>query len=326
MITRARVNYIREDYGRMYTHANHAVAAAAKLQFDPLTARCYYYRGLASYHLREWAIARDDFVESRGCADLFGISGQSIESYIQHIDKAPDPATATIERFPARRPQPTPPRSADDATTLFGSPLPSLQEELALLPSPFSSPTKDDRSAGTSHEDATPQIQPSRRPSRLDAYPSNGDLQTCADTVPNYQPKQEALSEQIRKEILESKAVSLNGVSDATPTTQDNTQDREALYPPSMASTEYTLVESATSQSIPRRVPRPYVAPIATSFTAVESNSAGQASAVEAPDSGISDETTLDGIAETTGPSNAERSRGPQGDDCTPKNERSSWR
>lgn len=247
MITRAQINYLLEDYPRMYMHANHAAFTASQLRFAPLTARCYYYRGIASYQYRDFTSARSDFLDSRDCAGLYGIPSESIDEYIDLIDKAGNPETAIIERFPARQAKRTTrtrsidvdnenepsPTSTDDVTTLSGD-SPHSAKNLAWELSPF-------------------------------GFPLDGDPQPGTDDVPNYQPREQAISEQIRKDILESKAQSLNPVREGSPA-EASSQERTKIAPSSMASTELTLLGSATSQGTMRHVPRPNVAPITTSF------------------------------------------------------------
>ena len=274
MISRARLNYILGDYRAMYTHANHAAATAGQLKFAPLMARCCYYRGLASYHYRAFPMAKDDFVDSRGCAGLYGISSEDIEYYIHKIDQAKDPETVTIEPFrprgfrgvgkTERNENQTLPSVADDASTLVGD-SPTPPEDIALPVSPFSSPNETERSAGPSREDASFQIQPFRSLDPLGGLPLDGDAEPKFDEVPNYQPQEEAISEEIRKDIFESKAQSLILVNEAVPK-EANPEETRTLSPPSMASTEWTLLGSATSQGTARRVPRPRIPPITTSF------------------------------------------------------------
>ena len=150
MIERARTCNILKDYRRMYTRANQAVEAASLLTYPPLMARCCYYRGMASYHHGDLGGARDDFVEARGCAGLYGITSQSIERYIHLIDSGVDPETARLEQLSAprvsrdrdtgrtkraRRNESSP--SSADAATLVGD-LPRSPEH------PSSSPIEED--------------------------------------------------------------------------------------------------------------------------------------------------------------------------------------
>ena len=282
MITRARISYLLEDFPKMYMHANHAVAAASQLRFPPLSAMCCYYRGIASYHHREFPTAKADFETSRGCAGLFGISIEVIDKHIDLIDSADDPETAVLERFPAPRSksighrakrtaripdvdnekEPSPIASpADDATTLVeGSPRSAQDTALPL--------SDEEGSVGQTREDTNSQIKTSRRSSPLDELSLEDDPQPGTNTdddVPNYKPQEEAISEEIRKSIFESKAQSLDPGSEAGPTVAD-AQEKKGLYPPSMADTEWTLLGSATSQGTTRRVPRPHIAPIDTSL------------------------------------------------------------
>lgn len=341
MINRARIKYMLEDYPNMYNHANHAAAAAAKLQFPPLTARCCYYRGMASYHYGDLANAKDDFLASRGCAGLFGISSKSIEEYIDRIDLAEGPDLTIIEPFPAREAERTTttgskdgnepsPSTTDDATTLVGG-SPTSPESTAAALSPSISPGEEERCAGNSPEDANSQTQPFRKADPLSGFPLGGDPQCGTEQIPNYQPQEAAISEQIRKDIFESKAQSLNNVSEASPV-RTNPLERTTLSPASMASTERTLLGSATSQGTTRRVPRPYVAPITTSLaksspvrpvpmTAAIGGARDEATPV--PDS--ADEINEDEIMHAFG---ADRSGciGAQGDDFTPsETERGIW-
>lgn len=281
-ITRVRINYLLEDYPSMYTHAHHAAETARRLKFPPLTARCCYYRGMASYLCRDFARAKENFLMSRDCAGLYGISSESIESYIESIDNVDDPETAIIKHFPAQRfsevregKQKQKPRStgtADEnarspatARTLVGG-SPRAPEDTALPPSPSSSPNEEGRTTRRPHGDAKSRIQPLPRPSHLDGHQLDRDPQPSTEDVPNYQPQEEAISEEIRRDILESKAQSLNPARAAGPS-EAHRSKRQTLFPPSLASTERTLLGSRTSQGTTKRVPRPYVAPIATSFT-----------------------------------------------------------
>ena len=284
MITRARTCYILEDYRRMYTRANQAAEAASLLRYPPLTARCCYYRGMASYHHGDFSSARDDFVEARGCAGLYGITSQSIERYIHLIDSGVDPETAILEQLSAprvsrdrdtgrtrraRREESSP--SSADATTLVGD-LPRSPEHSS------NSLIEEDHPTDHPHDNLDSQPEISRRPTHTPAlHPPDDDRQRPAtDGLPSYQPQDEAISESIRKDILESKARSLNDANDAAPsnakpTQQPKTQD---LAPPpssSLAITEQTLYGTATATTSPgpgttRHVPRPYVAPITTSL------------------------------------------------------------
>ncbi|KAF6230919.1 hypothetical protein HO173_010827 [Letharia columbiana] len=308
LLTRAQINYILEDYPKMYSHANHAAVAAGPLKFAPLTARCCYYRGMASYYYRAFTEAKDDFLESRGCAGRYGILSENIERFIDSIDKADDPETAVLVRVPARKftevrtfkqrrrarstnvdnkNEPLP-STADDATTLVGG-SPRSPEDRAMGLAPFSSANEEKHSAGPSRGDANAQSQTLHRPDHLGGFPLDGDPQPGTEDVPNYKPQEEAISEEIRKDIFESKAQSLNPVSEAGPT-EANPQARVTLSPPSMASTERTLLGSNTTQETTRRVPRPHVAPITTSFATARNNTAREASAEATPASGYTDE------------------------------------
>ena len=291
MIHNARINYLLEDFPKMYMHANHAVAAASQLHFPPLTAMCCYYRGMASYHHREFATAKTDFETSRGCAGLFGISGEVIEKHIDLIDSADDPEMAILQRFPPPRSkaivaraertatspdvddedEPPSPSPADDAATLVeGSP--GSPQDTALPLPPFPSLSDELRSVGEISEKTNSQISPLRTPSPLGEMSLDDDdsqpRTSTDDDVPNYKPQEEAISEEIRKSIFESKAQSLDPVNEAGPTVA-NAQEKKVLSPPSMASTEWTLLGSATSQGTTRRVPRPHIAPINTSLAPV---------------------------------------------------------
>lgn len=312
MITRAQINYILGDFPQMYTRANHAAECARQLRYPPLTARCCYYRGVASYHYRDFSNAKEDFLMSRGCAGRYRISSESIEKYIDDIDKADDPETAIIERFQARRSsrvrksewtttdrstdvddedEPSP-STADDATTLVdGSPPSPDDNDLPL--SPFSSLNNEERSAGQSREDANSKLQTLRRPSHPRGIPLDDDPQPSFDEVPNYQPQDEAVSEEIRKVIFESKTQSLDPVNKESPI-ETNHQEKETFSPPSLASTECTLLGSTTSQGTARRVPRPYIAPITTSFATV--THVREAPPEATPDSGYTDEVDEDEV------------------------------
>lgn len=322
MITRARVCYRLQDYRRMYTRANKAVEAASPFKFPPLTAKCCYYRGLASYFHRDFSSARDDFLEARGCTGLYGISSESIEGYIQLIDSAVDPQTAILEPFPERRVRrgrksgragrarradmsreyDSSPSSADDATTLVGD-SPKSSEH------PSSSHNEGERSAGQQHGNVDSQIELSRSLSHTDSLSPDS-----TEDIPAYKPQEEALSEEIRKDIFESKAQSLSAADyyhhhhnnddnqDTSPAksnyspTERNTKNNKTLAPPSsLANTERTLLGSATSKGTTttgRHVPRPHVAPIATSFAA-GSSMTGQALARITRDS--EDDMDIDG-------------------------------
>ena len=303
MITRARTCHLLEDYRRMYTRANQAVEAASPLGFPPLTARCCFYRGLASYLHRDFSSARDDFLEARGCAGLYGISSDCIERYIQLIDSATDPPTAILEPFLARRVtrgrqagrtrraprththdenQPSP-STADDATTLVGgsaggSPVRTASDE-------------EERSTGQERENVDPETQVLRlrRPSQIGGLPPDDDSQPATDDVPDYQPREEAIAEEIRKDIFESKARSLSeaGPAEASP------QGERALAPATMANTECTLLGSNKSPGTTRHAVRPYVDPITTSL-ATASNTARETSPQADPESGDMDDRGSD--------------------------------
>lgn len=301
MITRARVCHLLEDYRRMYTRANQAVEAASPLGYPPLTARCCFYRGLASYCHRDFSSARDDFLEARGCAGLYGISSDSIERYIQLIDSATDPETAILEPFPARgvsrgrqagRTSRVPrththdenqhsPSTADDATTLVGD---SARGSPARTAS-----DEEERSTGQEPENVDPEIQVLRRPSHIGALPPDDDPPPATDDVPDYQPREEAVAEEIRKDIFESKARSL---SEAGPA-EANPPGERTLAPPTMANTELTLLGSTTSLGTTRHAARPHVAPISTSLATVR-NFARETSPQARPDSGDMDDRGSD--------------------------------
>ena len=284
MIKRARCSFLLDDIPGMYTQANRAAAAAGRLRYPPLTARCYYYRGIASYHHRDFSMAKEDFEDSRPCADLFGISSARIEQYIHAIDKIDNPDTAMIQRFPPQRSSRISkaklttanrstevdggdehsPSSTDDTLTLVDDARSNPADTPEPL-SPFHSPNHKEPSTGKQREDTHSQLQPPRRPSRVSGNSPDDNPQPKIDEVPNYQPQEEAISEEIRKDIFESKAQSLDAVGKENPA-EANRLEKEKLSPPSMASTEWTLHGSKTSLGTRRRVPRPYVQPITTSF------------------------------------------------------------
>ena len=280
MINRARACYKLEDYRRMYTRANQAAEAASSLSYPPLMARCCYYRGMASYHHGDSSSARDDFVEARGCAGLFGITSQSIERYIHLIDSGIDAETAKFEqlsasrgrdtgRARARRSESSP--SSADAATLVGD-LPRSPEHSS------NSPIEEDQPTDHPHDNLDSQPQISRRPTHTAVVPPPIDdpQRPATDGVPTYQPQDEAISESIRKDILESKARSLNddgnaaAPSNVKPTQRQKTQNMALPSPSSLAVTEQTLYGTATTTSpgpgATRHVLRPYVAPITTSL------------------------------------------------------------
>lgn len=314
MITRARINLLLEDYPKMYMHANHAAATASQVRFSPLTALCCYYRGVASYHYGDLDVAKDDFLESRGCAGRYGISSKSIEDYIHRIDNA-SREFAVNEQFPAsssskgKQPMRThgtdagskdelSPSSVDDATTLVGE-SPRSPEDTALPLSLFGSPDGEERDPRQSSEHAVFQTKTFRKPSPLGAFPLDGShpQPSSTDVMPNYQPQEAAISEEIRKDILESKAHSLNPASDASPTEAATLEERSKLPPASLASTEWTLLGSTTSSwGTRRRVPRPYVAPITTSLATKTYHYVREASPEATPDSGYRDEMDEDEI------------------------------
>ena len=273
MLTRAQLNYILERYRKMYIHADRAVEASKQLQFPPLTARCCYYRGMAFYYTRDFQLAKRDFLDSRGCAGLYGIMSEHIERYIDLIDNAHDPETAILEFFPApkfgrkskaRRTTTPPYPEADNenepspSTLIEGSS--TAPQDLVSQSPPFSFPNGKEHSARQPGEDANSPIQTLRRPSHLRGLSPDGDPQPGAASPPNYQPRETAISEDIRKEIFESKARSLGGPTEA------DSPEGETSPPISMASTERTLLGSVTSQGTPRHVPRPHIAPIITSI------------------------------------------------------------
>lgn len=315
MINRARCSFLLEDFPQMYTQANRAAAAAGRLRYPPLTARCYYYRGMASYHYRDFARAKEDFADSRPCADLYGISSGRIEQYIDAIDKADDPNTAVIQHFPPQRSsgiskaklttanQSTEvdsgdehsPSSKDDTSTLVDDARGNPADTDAPL-SPFHSPNHKEPSTGKQREDTHSEPQPPRRHPRVSGTSPDDDPQPNIDEVPIYQPQEEAISEEIRKHILESKAQSLDAIGKESSTTEAaNRQEKETLSPPSMASTEWTLRGSKTSQGTTRRVPRPHVQPITTSF-GTAAPPAREAAPTATPVSGVEDELSEERI------------------------------
>ena len=308
MIKRARCNFLLDDIPGMYTQANRAAAAAGRLRYPPLTARCYYYRGIASYHHRDFTIARDDFVASRRCADLYGISSARIEQYIKAIDKIDDPYMAVIQQFPPQRfsriskaklatangstevdaGDEYSPSSTDDTLT-FVDDARSNPADTDRPRCQFHSPKHKDRPTGNQREDTHPHPQPPRRPSRVSGSPPDDNTQPTIDAVPNYQPQEEAISEEIRKAIFESKAQSLDATSSRESPAGATRPETQTLAPPSMASTEWTLLGSKTSQdTTARRVPRPYVQPITTSFGT--KGLVREAASEATPDSRVEDE------------------------------------
>ena len=290
LITNARIQQLLEDYRQMYNLANHAVEAASILEFPPLTARCCFYRGLAMYLHRDFTSARDDFVKARGCADLYGISKQSIERYIYLIDTAVDEQTAILEKCPARKDSETasspstetlsstqfspstetlsstqfsPSTASESLTLVEESPRSPVRDASAGPPS--SSPSQEERSRVQPHEDESSPTQPLHEPRPVLAVPPDDDAQPTIDEVPDYQPQHEAIAEEIRKDIQESKARSLSVVGDAGPA-EANSQRGKVAARSSVASTDWTLLGSTASPGTTRRVPRPRVAPIITSF------------------------------------------------------------
>ena len=296
MITRARTCYMLEDYRRMYTRANEAVEAASPLEYPPLTARCCYHRGLASYHHGDFGSARDDFVEARGCAGLYGISKESIERYIHLIDSGIDAETAMLEQLSTRtvsrgRPSRRTRRTRRDESSPSSAEVTTLCEDL--------SPNEEENSTGQPHETVDSQPRISRRPNHPPtlSLPNDDHQPPSADTIPTYQPQDEAISEAIRKDILESRVQSLNPAAatnnnnntasplNAKSTTQQQ-KEKQNLAPPSLAITEQTTHGTATltttspgpgsgpdpdpgprTTTTTRHVPRPHIAPITTSFS-----------------------------------------------------------
>lgn len=317
MLNRAQVSYILDNIPKMYFHANKAAIAAATFKYAPLTARCCYYRGLAQYHARDFVEARKDFVEARACAGLYGISGEIIEKYIDHIDEADDPDTVILQRFrtpkfseyqgarkgrvkTAKRDidsenenEPLPSTADDAATLVGGSPSPSRGTTLASSPS--RAPNQKERPAEQPREDASARSQSSRSPSHLGVSPLDADPGPATDEIPNYQPEEEAIAEEIRKDILNSKAESLVSSGEAGPA---EGRAREIGKPASrsMASTELTLLGTAASQGTARRVPRPHVAPITTSIAAEMNDPVREAPPEATPVSGERDLLSVDEI------------------------------
>ena len=284
LLQRARISHCLENYQEMYIRANQAVEAASKLQFPSFTARCCYYRGLASYLYRDFGKARVDFVMARGCVGRYGISSANVERYIHLIDSADDPETAILEKFlpwkidrgretertsiSRRRDTNTQdessPSTADDAETLVEDSQEMSETPVTSALPPISPSNQEERSPGQSHENVGSQIQTLRRPSHIGRLPPDDEPQPTIDDVPTYRPREESISEEIRKDIFESKARSL---SEAGPAETINSQEEQTSPPRTIASTEWTLLGSTASHSTTRRGPlRPHVAPISTSF------------------------------------------------------------
>ena len=284
MIINAKIQHLLEDYRQMYNLANQAVEAASILEFPPLTARCCFYRGLAMYLHRDFTSAKDDFVKAQGCAGLYGISKESIERYIHLIDSADDEQTAILEKCPARKVSKTEsspsaessptvdsssstvysPSTISDTVTLVGD-SPRSPTHDASAPRPSNSPNQEEGSAVQPREDESSPMQPLPGPHHMVALPPDVDPPPTTSEIPNYQPQDEAVAEEIRRDIQESKARSLSTVGEADPA-EANPQGEKSAPASSMASTDWTVLGSTASPGTTRRVPRPHVAPITTSF------------------------------------------------------------
>ena len=274
MITNARIQHLLEEYRQMYNLANHAVEAASILEFPPLTARCCFYRGLAMFLHGDFMSAKDDFVKARGCAGFYGISKQRIERYIHLTDSADNEQTAILEKCPAGKIRETAsspstgtlsstqvsPSTAPETLTLVGESPRWSMDDASVRPS-SSSPNQEERSRVQPHEDKSSPAQPLREPRPVVALPPDDDPQPTINEVPDYQSQDEAVAEEIRKDIQESKARSLSVVGDAGPA-EANFQRGKIAAPSSVASTDWTPLGSAASPGTTRRMPRQHIAPI----------------------------------------------------------------
>ncbi|KAL8824522.1 MAG: hypothetical protein Q9191_005003 [Dirinaria sp. TL-2023a] len=109
LIRRARTAMVLEDWRGMCVAATKADEAAKMLEYEPLNARCRFYKGISLYNLREYWNALEDLTFARACINIYE-EEEEVETWISR-------ARIATTKSPSRRQFSHEPRTPDTTTT-----------------------------------------------------------------------------------------------------------------------------------------------------------------------------------------------------------------
>ncbi|MCJ1422932.1 hypothetical protein MMC29_000812 [Sticta canariensis] len=87
VLGRAEVCMILREWSEMEKRSREAMAMASNLNHEPLTARCWFFLGVACYHLKKWALASDSFEFAKPCIGVY-TTAHEFRSWKQKADSA----------------------------------------------------------------------------------------------------------------------------------------------------------------------------------------------------------------------------------------------
>lgn len=86
-ILRAEMAQKRKDWPSMHSHADEALDLAEKLNYLPMNARCFFYRGIALFHLRNLYDAANDLELSKACIGIYK-QESDVNHWVQLVEDA----------------------------------------------------------------------------------------------------------------------------------------------------------------------------------------------------------------------------------------------
>ncbi|MCJ1423518.1 hypothetical protein MMC29_001402 [Sticta canariensis] len=105
VLGRAEACMILREWSEMEKRSHEAMAMASNIHHEPLTARCWFFLGVACYHLNKWALSSDSFDFAKPCVGVY-ITAREFRSWKQKVDSAmgasPAGSIETMSNNPSR--------------------------------------------------------------------------------------------------------------------------------------------------------------------------------------------------------------------------------
>ena len=121
LILRASAMWTVEDWQMMELQTDEAIKQALKLDYNPLVARCMFYKGVAEYEQRQWAQACASFVDALACHGIYP-EGYEVAKWMEKAGAAQLNSPATSNTFyvgePTLSPSPRDLRMSDGFSDL----------------------------------------------------------------------------------------------------------------------------------------------------------------------------------------------------------------
>ena len=95
VLGRAEACMILREWSEMEKRSHEAMALASDLHHESLTARCWFFLGVACYHLQKWSLSSDSFDFAKPCVGVY-ITAREFRSWKQKVDSAMGASPAAL--------------------------------------------------------------------------------------------------------------------------------------------------------------------------------------------------------------------------------------